>query len=85
MVSINESLFTMDLIQAVKFYIIKMTEDCGPGMKVLLMDKITVSILHIKFMKFRFCLHIYLSNMLKKQIIFKGHMLIWQSSNILIY
>lgn len=38
----------MDLIQAVKLYIIKMTEDCGPGMKVLLMDKITVSILYIK-------------------------------------
>lgn len=38
----------MDLIQAVKLYIVKMTEDCGPGMKVLLMDKITVSILYIK-------------------------------------
>jgi len=38
----------MDLIQAVKLYIIKMTEDCGPGMKVLLMDKTTVSILHKK-------------------------------------
>lgn len=35
----------MDLIQAIKLYIIKMTEDCGPGMKVLLMDKSTVSIL----------------------------------------
>lgn len=39
----------MDLIQAVKLYIVKMTEDCGPGMKVLLMDKITVSILYIQF------------------------------------
>lgn len=35
----------MDLIQAVKLYVVKMTEDCGPGMKVLLMDKVTVSIL----------------------------------------
>ncbi|XP_050422035.1 vacuolar protein sorting-associated protein 45 [Adelges cooleyi] len=34
----------MDLIQAVKMYINKMTEDCGPGMKVLLMDKVTTSI-----------------------------------------
>lgn len=38
----------MDLIQAVKLYIVKMTEDCGPGMKVLLMDKTTVSILFFK-------------------------------------
>lgn len=37
----------MDLIQAIKLYIIKMTEDCGPGMKVLLMDKATVSTLYI--------------------------------------
>ncbi|XP_050541921.1 vacuolar protein sorting-associated protein 45 [Daktulosphaira vitifoliae] len=34
----------MDLIQAIKMYINKMTEDCGPGMKVLLMDKTTTSI-----------------------------------------
>lgn len=39
-------LLTMDLIQSVKMYIVKMTEDCGPGMKVLLMDKTTVSILY---------------------------------------
>lgn len=38
----------MDLIQAVKLYVIKMTEDCGPGMKVLLMDKSTVSIFYKK-------------------------------------
>jgi len=38
----------MDLIQAIKLYIVKMTENCGPGMKVLLMDKTTVSILYFK-------------------------------------
>jgi len=51
----------MDLIQAVKLYIIKMTEDCGPGMKVLLMDKTTVSILfkkiYIKNMYINFLWH----------------------------
>lgn len=39
----------MDLIQAIKLYIIKMTEDCGPGMKVLLMDKATTSIVSAVF------------------------------------
>ncbi|VVC43830.1 Hypothetical protein CINCED_3A017831 [Cinara cedri] len=39
----------MDLIQAVKLYIVKMTEDCGPGMKVLLMDKTTTSIVSAVF------------------------------------
>ena len=33
----------MDVIAAVKMYINKMLEDCGVGMKVLLMDKETVS------------------------------------------
>lgn len=33
----------MNLIQVVKMYITKMTDDCGPGMKMLLMDKETVS------------------------------------------
>jgi len=47
----------MDLIQAVKSYIIKMTEDCGPGMKVLLMDKTTVSILYKKMYIKHFFFH----------------------------
>lgn len=33
----------MNVIQAVKQYISKMIEESGPGMKVLLMDKETVS------------------------------------------
>ncbi len=33
----------MNLVVAIKNYISKMTEDSGPGMKVLLMDKETVS------------------------------------------
>lgn len=33
----------MNVIQAVKMYITKMTEESGPGMKVILMDKETVS------------------------------------------
>lgn len=33
----------MNVIQAVKLYITKMTEESGPGMKVILMDKETVS------------------------------------------
>lgn len=33
----------MNLIQVVKMYITKMTDDCGAGMKMLLMDKETVS------------------------------------------
>lgn len=32
----------MNVIQAVKLYITKMTEESGPGMKVILMDKETV-------------------------------------------
>ena len=34
----------MNVILAVKQYISKMIEDSGPGMKVLLMDKETVSV-----------------------------------------
>lgn len=34
----------MDPITAVKLYINKMTSESGPGMKILLMDKDTVSI-----------------------------------------
>ena len=34
----------MNVIQAVKMYITKMTEESGPGMKVILMDKDTVMI-----------------------------------------
>lgn len=33
----------MNLITALKFYITRMTEESGPGMKVLLMDKQTVN------------------------------------------
>lgn len=33
----------MNVIQAVKMYITKMTDESGPGMKVILMDKETVS------------------------------------------
>lgn len=36
---------TMNVVLAVKQYISKMIEDSGPGMKVLLMDKETVSVL----------------------------------------
>lgn len=36
---------TMNVVFAVKQYISKMIEDSGPGMKVLLMDKETVSLL----------------------------------------
>lgn len=32
----------MNIITAVKYYVAKMTEESGPGMKVLLMDKQTV-------------------------------------------
>lgn len=34
----------MNLVTAVKKYVAKMTEESGPGMKVLLMDKETVTI-----------------------------------------
>lgn len=39
----------MDVIKAIKLYINKMTGECGPGMKILLMDKETVSLLFISF------------------------------------
>ncbi|CAG9558950.1 unnamed protein product [Danaus chrysippus] len=39
----------MNVIQAVKMYIIKMTEESGPGMKVILMDKETTSIVSMVF------------------------------------
>lgn len=37
----------MNIIQAVKMYIIRMTEESGPGMKVILMDKETVGQIQI--------------------------------------
>lgn len=37
----------MNVVTALKFYITKMTEDSGPGMKILLMDKQTVGIKNI--------------------------------------
>lgn len=37
----------MNVVTALKFYITKMTEDSGPGMKILLMDKQTVRIKNI--------------------------------------
>lgn len=40
----------MDVITAVKLYINKMTSETGPGMKILLMDKDTVSF-SINFIK----------------------------------
>lgn len=33
----------MDVIASVKFYLNKMVEECGVGLKVLVMDKETVS------------------------------------------
>lgn len=38
----------MNVVLAVKQYISKMIEDSGPGMKVLLMDKETVSVLLLR-------------------------------------
>jgi vacuolar protein sorting-associated protein 45 len=34
----------MNVVSAVKMYVTRMAEESGPGMKVLLMDKQTVSI-----------------------------------------
>jgi vacuolar protein sorting-associated protein 45 len=39
----------MNVVAAVKMYVTRMTEESGPGMKVLLMDKQTVSLWVIKF------------------------------------
>jgi hypothetical protein len=39
----------MNVVAAVKMYITRMAEESGPGMKVLLMDKETVSLWIIKF------------------------------------
>lgn len=39
----KKKVLTMDVITAVKLYINKMTSETGPGMKILLMDKDTVS------------------------------------------
>lgn len=39
----------MNLITALKFYITQMTEESGPGMKVLLMDKQTTSIVSLLY------------------------------------
>ncbi|XP_076298221.1 vacuolar protein sorting 45 [Lasioglossum baleicum] len=41
----------MNLIVALKFYISRMTEESGPGMKVLLMDKQTTSIVSLLYSK----------------------------------
>lgn len=37
----------MNVVTALKFYVSKMTEDSGPGMKVLLMDKQTVKVIYM--------------------------------------
>lgn len=42
----------MNLISAIKNYIVKMTEESGPGMKVLLMDKETVVFVHLLSLSF---------------------------------
>ncbi|XP_012061216.1 PREDICTED: vacuolar protein sorting-associated protein 45 [Atta cephalotes] len=39
----------MNVVTALKFYITRMTEDSGPGMKVLLMDKQTTSIISLLY------------------------------------
>ncbi|XP_015770849.1 PREDICTED: vacuolar protein sorting-associated protein 45-like [Acropora digitifera] len=39
----------MNVILAVKLYVTKMIEDCGPGMKVLLMDKETTGIVSMVY------------------------------------
>lgn len=39
----------MDVHLAVKLYINRMIDECGPGMKVLLMDKETTSIISMVF------------------------------------
>lgn len=39
----------MDVITAIKLYINKMTNESGPGMKILLMDKETVCNFWYKF------------------------------------
>ncbi|CAB0029737.1 unnamed protein product [Trichogramma brassicae] len=39
----------MNVITAVKYYVAKMTEESGPGMKVLLMDKQTTSIISLVY------------------------------------
>ncbi|XP_075234153.1 vacuolar protein sorting-associated protein 45-like [Lycorma delicatula] len=39
----------MNIIFAVKSYITKMAEESGPGMKVLLMDKLTTSIVSMVY------------------------------------
>lgn len=50
---------TMDVCIAVKFYINRMIEESGDGMKVLLMDKETTSIISMVFSQ---------SDMLSKQV-----------------
>ncbi|XP_012532366.1 vacuolar protein sorting-associated protein 45 [Monomorium pharaonis] len=39
----------MNVVTALKFYVTRMTEDSGPGMKVLLMDKQTTSIVSLLY------------------------------------
>ena len=41
----------MDAIASVKFYLNKMVEECGLGLKVLLMDKETVRFLDDMYLK----------------------------------
>ena len=57
----------MNVVTALKFYVTKMTEESGPGMKVLLMDKQTV----IKS-SLRLCLSnllLYLSHIILKEFL----------------
>ncbi|KAG8235516.1 hypothetical protein J437_LFUL015750, partial [Ladona fulva] len=49
----------MNVVAAVKLYITKMTEESGPGMKALLMDKETTSIVSMVYSQ---------SEILKKEV-----------------
>lgn len=42
----------MDVSQSLKFYINKMVDEAGPGIKALLMDKETVNKKHLIFWDF---------------------------------
>lgn len=49
----------MNVVTALKLYVSKMTEDSGPGMKVLLMDKQTVKMIYITYIC---CIFLYVYN-----------------------
>lgn len=70
----------MDVIAAVKFYVNRMVEEVGVGMKVLLMDKETVSHIVVCHLLIKYVCHLlieYVYNLLIEYVYHRQALLAW--------